>query len=65
MDGTIYLGERVLPGAPELLRLLEARGTAYYFFTNNSSLRRTTILQSLSGWGWESTKEKSIITSST
>ncbi len=37
MDGTVYLGEHLLPGAQELLAHLEARGLAFYFITNNSS----------------------------
>ncbi len=37
MDGTLYLGERVIPGARELLALLDDRGIQYCFFTNNSS----------------------------
>lgn len=37
MDGTVYLGRRLLPGALELLELLAQRGVCYRFFTNNSS----------------------------
>ncbi len=37
MDGTIYLGDRLLPGAREFLDLLEARERMYLFLTNNSS----------------------------
>ena len=37
MDGTIYLGNRVIDGARELLRLFDEKGISYYFFTNNSS----------------------------
>lgn len=37
MDGTLYLGERVIPGAHELLAWLDETGTKYCFFTNNSS----------------------------
>lgn len=41
MDGTVYLGDRLLPGAPELLAYLEASGLAFYFITNNSSRSRS------------------------
>lgn len=37
MDGTIYLGDQVLPGARELLSWLDTARIPYYFFTNNSS----------------------------
>ncbi len=37
MDGTIYLGEQVIPGAKELIRFLDEKAIRYFFFTNNSS----------------------------
>ncbi len=37
MDGTVYLGEKLLPGAGDFLRHLEERGCDYVFLTNNSS----------------------------
>ena len=37
MDGTFYLGYRLLPGALELSQLLHARGRHLVFLTNNSS----------------------------
>jgi 4-nitrophenyl phosphatase len=37
MDGTLYLGGQLLPGAADFLDLLQARGIPYYFLTNNSS----------------------------
>ncbi len=37
MDGTICLGNRLLPGALEWLELLEEKKVEYYFLTNNSS----------------------------
>jgi HAD superfamily hydrolase (TIGR01450 family) len=40
MDGTTYLGERVLPGVPRFLDTLAARGAPYVFLTNNSSKSR-------------------------
>jgi HAD superfamily hydrolase (TIGR01457 family) len=41
MDGTVYLGDRLLPGASELLAYLEASGLPFYFITNNSSRSRS------------------------
>jgi len=40
MDGTVYLGGRLLPGADEFVRRLRERGTPYAFMTNNSSKSR-------------------------
>lgn len=37
MDGTIFLGSQLLPGAAEFLNLLNERGIRYNFLTNNSS----------------------------
>jgi 4-nitrophenyl phosphatase len=37
LDGTIYLGEKLLEGALEFVDLLHQRGCAYLFLTNNSS----------------------------
>jgi HAD superfamily hydrolase (TIGR01450 family) len=39
MDGTIYVGERLLPGSGELLGLLRDRGLPFVLLTNNSSRR--------------------------
>lgn len=37
MDGTFYLGDRLLPGALQFLEIIAARGQDYIFLTNNSS----------------------------
>lgn len=37
MDGTIYLGGKILPAARELLAYLNESGRSYLFLTNNSS----------------------------
>lgn len=37
MDGTIYLGERVLKGSVEKINALKHQGAEIYFLTNNSS----------------------------
>ncbi len=51
MDGTTYLGERLLPGARDLLALLDARGIPYLFLTNNSSKDRTQYADKLTRLG--------------
>ena len=37
MDGTFYLGDRMIPGAGDFVRSLAGKGLDYRFFTNNSS----------------------------
>lgn len=37
LDGTLYLGERLFPFTPALLREIRGRGGRYLFMTNNSS----------------------------
>ena len=37
MDGTFYLGDRVLEGSMEFLDAVERTGRKYLFLTNNSS----------------------------
>lgn len=37
MDGTFFLGQRLLPGALDFLAMLNARGIPFSFLTNNSS----------------------------
>lgn len=37
LDGTLYLGDNLFPGARELLAFIRTRGGQYRFLTNNSS----------------------------
>lgn len=37
MDGTFYLGERILPGSLDFIRAVRASGRDFLFLTNNSS----------------------------
>ena len=39
LDGVVYEGDRILPGAPELFRFLRERGLPLLLITNNSTLR--------------------------
>lgn len=58
MDGTIYLGDRLLPGAREWLDLLDASGIAYLFLTNNSSRSKVEYAQKLQRLGLPVPEEK-------
>ena len=62
MDGTIYLGKKLLPGAKEFLGLLDARKVKYLFLTNNSSKSAEQYVRKLKSFGIE-TSEEQILTS--
>ena len=51
MDGTIYLGDHLLPGAKDWLALLESRQIPYFFLTNNSSRSRIEYTEKLKRLG--------------
>lgn len=58
LDGTVYLGDQLLPGAAELLAFLDRKETPYFFLTNNSSRSRADYTGKLSGYGLEVPEEK-------
>lgn len=62
MDGTFYLGETMLPGALDFMRLLAASGRDHLFLTNNSSRSAGFYAKKLTGMGWAAT-EDDILTS--
>ena len=51
MDGTFYLGNRLLPGAPDFLAACRAKNIPFTFLTNNSSQSAQACLQKLAGMG--------------
>lgn len=51
MDGTIYLGNSLLPGAREFISLLADRGLEYIFLTNNSSRDKGAYVEKLAAMG--------------
>jgi len=58
MDGTIFVEDRLLPGAKVWVDLLEEKGMDYYFLTNNSSRSRLEYAEKLKGLGLEVPEEK-------
>lgn len=62
MDGTIYLGDRLLPGADEFIQLISERGLQYFLLTNNSSRSRNDYAAKLRSMGLEVSAER-ILTS--
>jgi len=60
LDGTVYLGERLLPGAAEFTRHLDEVRVAYYFLTNNSSRSRADYARKLAAFGLPVPEERII-----
>jgi len=52
MDGTFYLGDRMIPGAGDFARSLPAKGLDYRFFTNNSSNSEGVCMAKLANMGF-------------
>lgn len=62
MDGTIYLGNQLLPGARSLIGLLRQQGRQFLFLTNNSARDRKEYQKKLAALGIAA-KESEILTS--
>jgi len=57
MDGTIYVGDHLLPGVQDWLSLLESRHIPYYFLTNNSSRSGVEYADKLKRYGLDIPEE--------
>lgn len=62
MDGTVYLGEQLLPGAKEFLTYLQDHEIPFFFITNNSSRSRSQYTAKLNRLGI-SVQDEQIFTS--
>ncbi len=62
LDGTLYRGQEVVPGAPETLAYLEKRGADILFVTNNSGMTRSQYVAKLEKLGFRATPDQ-VITS--
>ena len=58
MDGTIYLGDKLIPGAKEFLRAIKGAGKRYIFLTNNSSKNKNIYVEKLRDLGIEADPEE-------
>ena len=58
MDGTFYLGEKIIPGSLELIRRVEETGRDFLFLTNNSSHNAAFYVQRLKRMGLTIGREK-------
>ncbi|MDY4011655.1 MAG: HAD-IIA family hydrolase [Fusobacterium gastrosuis] len=57
MDGTIYLGNKLIDGAKEFLNTLKEKNIKYLFLTNNSSKNKDKYVEKLNGLGIEAHRE--------
>jgi len=62
MDGTVYLGDKILPGVLDFLDYLQRTGRDFLFMTNNSSKDATYYANKLASLGIHCS-EKNILTS--
>ncbi len=62
MDGTIYLGDKLIEGTKEFLKLLDKQNKKYLFVTNNSSKSAKDYVKKLNKLGIEAS-EGNILTS--
>jgi HAD superfamily hydrolase (TIGR01457 family) len=51
LDGTIYMGDALIPGAKEFLDYLKDKGIFFYFLSNNSSRSKADYVKKLSALG--------------
>jgi len=58
MDGTLYLGDNLLPGAKLFLSELDDRNVPYYLLTNNSSRSRADYVAKLDRLGLRTPAER-------
>ncbi len=52
MDGTIYIGKNVLPGAREFVSAVKRSGKKIMYFTNNASNDHSIYIERLTGMGF-------------
>ncbi|MCR5720072.1 MAG: HAD-IIA family hydrolase [Lachnospiraceae bacterium] len=57
MDGTFYLGDKMIPGSDTFLKKVVETGKRYIFFTNNSSKNKTLYVDKLAKMGVNITKD--------
>ena len=63
MDGTFYLSNRVIEGAPSFIEALWDTGRDYRFFTNNSSNNVAVCREKLANMGFPVEEDRVIISS--
>jgi 4-nitrophenyl phosphatase len=64
LDGTLYRGNEVVPGAPDVLYSLQSKGARILYVTNNSGMMRRDYVAKLASFGFKSDEDQ-IVTSGT
>lgn len=63
MDGTVYLGDNLFDGVPELLKKIESSGGRFVFITNNSSKSTVDYVKKMHRLGLPDINEEHFFTS--
>jgi ribonucleotide monophosphatase NagD (HAD superfamily) len=58
LDGTLYVGSQVVPGAPETVRWLRAQGLTVRFTTNTDSVTPTALADRLARLGFPAAEDE-------
>jgi len=58
LDGTLYVGSQVVPGAPEAVRWLRDQGVAVRFTTNTDSVTPAALADRLAQLGFQTSEEE-------
>ena len=58
LDGTLYVGSQVVPGAPETVRWLRGQGLTVRFTTNTDSITPTALADRLARLGFPATEDE-------
>ena len=61
LDGTVYLGKKVLDGSIDFLKTLERNNIQFKFFTNNSSKNAKFYVRKIKSMGYDATSEMMLI----
>lgn len=60
LDGTLYVGDQVIPGTPDALQQLRARGYQLRFLTNTTTRSQAQLLTQLRAMGFSLTQDELI-----
>lgn len=61
LDGTVYLGKKILDGSIDFLKTLEKNKIQFKFFTNNSSKNAKFYVKKIKSMGYEATSDMMLI----
>ncbi|MBU3114266.1 HAD-IIA family hydrolase [Clostridium lacusfryxellense] len=61
LDGTVYLGDKILEGSIEFLQKLEKNNIPFKFFTNNSSKNAEVYIKRIKKMGYNLSDDKMLI----